>query len=346
MEAHGFKRPTQDWWNHLWTDNPACDADWPPAWVIESAEETLVGFLGNVPLQYFFKGRQLRAASCSTWVVDRDFRSHSLYLFSKFIGQRGADLLLNTTANANASEFFAAMRIKKVPVPHYDKALFWVTSNWGFMRSVLLAKMIGLRNRLTGAPAGARRSVPPSSAALLNPPRTAADRTVREYPAFDERFDRLWAILQEGPFLLRARDSVTLNWHFHSQLGRGRAWVFGIENPGGTLQSYAILVRQDNQSIGLTRVQLVDFQTTRPDFADLAPLLRHARKRARNAGVHMVEAVGFHAGLRAALEDLRPWRRQLSSWLFFYKAVDPELDADLKNAAVWNPSFFDGDGSL
>ena len=60
----------------------------------------------------------------------------------------------------------------------------------------------------------------------------------------------------------------------------------------------------------------------------------------------MVEAVGFHAGLRAALEDLRPWRRRLSSWLFFYKAVDPELDAELNNAAVWNPSFFDGDGSL
>jgi hypothetical protein len=169
---------------------------------------------------------------------------------------------------------------------------------------------------------------------------------VREYQTFDENFDQLWEILQRGPFLLRTRDSVTLNWHFGSQLERGQAWAFGIETARGTLQSYAILVRQDIKDIGLTRIQLVDFQTTRSDFADLAPLLGYARKRARDEGVHMVEAVGFHTDLRKALEDLRPWQRRLSSWLFFYKAVDPQLDAELKNAAVWNPSFFDGDGSL
>ena len=60
----------------------------------------------------------------------------------------------------------------------------------------------------------------------------------------------------------------------------------------------------------------------------------------------MLEAVGFHAELRAALEALAPWRRQLTSWLFFYKALDPQLDADLTSPAAWNPSFFDGDGSL
>jgi hypothetical protein len=346
MEAHGFRRPTQDWWNHLWTNNPAYDTDWPPAWVIETAGDRIVGFLGNVPLKYFFKGRQLRVAASSTWVVDKDFRSHSLYLFSKFTGQSGADLLLNTTANANASRFFSAMRIKKVPIPHYDIALYWVTSPWGFARTVLLKALAGVRERLTGVPSGVRASLPSASAPRHASNAVPADPKVREYQAFDEKFDQLWAILQGGPFLLRARDSLTLNWHFRSQLERGRAWVFAIETANGTLQSYAIFVRQDSHNVGLTRVQLVDFQTTRPDFADLAPLLSHARTRAKDEGVHMVEAVGFHAGLRGALEDLRPWRRRLSSWLFFYKALDPQLDADLNNAAVWNPSFFDGDGSL
>jgi hypothetical protein len=346
MEAHGFRRPTEEWWNHVWTNNPAYDSDWPPAWVIETAEGRIVGFLGNVPLTYFLRGRRLRAAASSKWVVDTDFRSHSLFLFSKFTGQADVDLLLNTTANANASRFFSAMRIKKVPVPHYDVALYWVTSPWGFARTVLLKKLTGVRERLTGVPGGVRVPLPSAPAPRHTSSVLPADPEVREYQAFDDKFDQLWAVLQEGPFLLRARDSVTLNWHFRSQLEGGRAWVFGIETAGGKLQSYAIFVRQDNQNVGLTRVQLVDFQTICPDFADLAPLLGYARKRARQAGVHMVEAVGFHAGLRAALEHLRPWRRQLSSWLFFYKAMDPQLDAELSNAAVWNPSFFDGDGSL
>jgi hypothetical protein len=350
VEAHGFRPRTEDWWDHLWTNNPAYDTDWPPAWVIETAGGRIVGFLGNVPLRYFFRGRQLRVAACSLWVVDKEFRSHSLYLFSKFTGQEGVDLLLNTTANANASRFFSAMRIKKVPVAHYDVALFWVASPLGFVGSLLRTKLRGARKESTGVPGGARLSIPlPSAAARRNVALARARRgnaNVREYQAFDERFDRLWAILQEGPLLLRARDSVTLNWHFRSQLERGHAWVFGIETAAGILESYAIFVRQDNQNVGLTRVQLVDFQTTRPDFAHLAPLLGHARRRARQAGLHMVEAVGFHTGLRRALEDLRPWRRRLSSWLFFYKATDRALGADLDNAAVWNPSFFDGDGSL
>jgi hypothetical protein len=348
MEAHGFRRPTQEWWDHLWSNNPAYDRDWPPGWVIEAAEGRIVGFLGNIPLKYFLRGRQLRVAASSTWVVDKDFRSHSLYLVSKFIGQRGPDLLLNTTANANASQVFSAMRINKVPLPHYDIALFWVTSPWGFARSVLRKKLMDIRKKLIGVSSVTRRSMPLASP--LTPRNLSgalpADCGVREYRTFDGSFDRLWATIQEGPFLVRARDSVTLNWHFRSQLEQGGAWAFGIEPLRGTLQSYAILVRQDIHHVGLTRVQLVDFQTTRADFADVAPLLRHARKRAADEGVHMVEAVGFHPRLRAALEDLRPWRRRLSSWLFFYKTVDSELDADLKNLAVWNPSFFDGDGSL
>jgi hypothetical protein len=348
IEAHGFRGPTQEWWDHLWSNNPAYDRDWPAGWIIETAAERIVGFLGNVPLTYFFKGRRLRAAACSTWVVDKDFRSHSLFLLSKFTGQRGADLLLNTTANANASRVLSAMRINKVPVPHYDIALFWVTSPWGFARSLLRKNLKRIRTKLMRPASVPKRST--AKASPLAPARAmgalAGNRILREYRSFDDGFDRLWAILRDGPFLLGARDSVTLNWHFRAQLEGGRACAFGIESAGGALESYAIFSRQDSHELGLTRLQLVDFQTTRPDFADLAPLLRHARQRAAAEGVHMVEAVGFHPDVRRALEDLRPWRRRLSSWLFFYKAPDPALAADLKNTAVWNPSFFDGDGSL
>ena len=142
MEAHGLQSPTKEWWDHLWGQNPAYHDEWPPGWVIETAEGRIAGFLGNVPLTYVFKGRLLRAAASSAWVVDRDFRSYSLALLGKFTGQGGADLLLNTTANDAASRVFSAMRIKKVPIAHYDSSLFWVTAPRGFVRSLLRKKAI------------------------------------------------------------------------------------------------------------------------------------------------------------------------------------------------------------
>jgi hypothetical protein len=322
----------------MWEQNPAYHDKWPPGWVVETADGRIAGFLGNVPLTYFFKGRQLRAAAGSSWVVHQEFRSYSLLLLRKFIGQAGADLLLNTTANDAASRVYAALRIKKVPIAHYDTSLFWVTAPAGFARSLLRKKKV---------PGAALLSLPLAFGLGLKnlASGSLSDAPVKEYLGFDDKFDRLWSIVRGGPFLLAARDSATLNWHFGSQLARGCAWVFGIE-PGADLQSYAIFVRQDHLEFGLTRVRLVDFQTRRRDFADLAPLLRHARQRARREGIHMVEAVGFHAGLRAALTELAPFRRQLTSWLFFYKALDPQLDAELASPAAWNPSFFDGDGSL
>jgi hypothetical protein len=338
MAAHGLKSPTNEWWGHLWDENQAYHDGWPPGWVLETADGRIAGFLGNVPLTYFFKGRQLRAATGSAWVVHPDFRSYSLLLLRRFIGQKDVELLLNTTANDAASRVYSVLRIKKVPIAHYDVSLFWVTAPVGFARSLFRKKQI---------PGAALLSLPVAFGLALKNLASASSpgAAVKEYSRFDGEFDRLWSIVQDGPFLLAARDSATLNWHFGSQLERGCAWAFGIE-AGGALQSYAIFVRQDHPEFGLTRVRLVDFQTVRPDFADLAPLLHHARQRARREGIHMVEAVGFHAGLRAALEELAPWRRKLTSWLFFYKALDPQLDADLASPAAWNPSFFDGDGSL
>jgi hypothetical protein len=60
----------------------------------------------------------------------------------------------------------------------------------------------------------------------------------------------------------------------------------------------------------------------------------------------MLEIIGLAPSLERETERLSPYRRDLPSWLYFYKANDSDLAEKLKNAAVWEPSLFDGDSSL
>ena len=38
--------------------------------------------------------------------------------------------------------------------------------------------------------------------------------------------------------------------------------------------------------------------------------------------------------------------RKTQSWTFFYRAVDPALEAELREPGVWDPSEYDGDASI
>ena len=59
-------------WAWLWQENPAraaFPADFPLGWVLD-CEGLVVGYLGNVPLQYYRGGNKLRAAVARGFVVD------------------------------------------------------------------------------------------------------------------------------------------------------------------------------------------------------------------------------------------------------------------------------------
>ena len=46
-------------WEHIWISNPAYkdfEKRWPIGWVLEDKERRIVGYLGNIPLSYEFRG--------------------------------------------------------------------------------------------------------------------------------------------------------------------------------------------------------------------------------------------------------------------------------------------------
>ena len=346
---HLVSKSNEDW-THLWVNNPVyrdLKDRFPIGWVLQNEAGAIAGYLGNIPLSYEFEGRKLLAATTRSWVVDTAYRTHSLLLLATYFKQPNVDLFMNTTVNAKAAQAYGTFQGVRVPVGAWDRSSFWITHYRGFTESFL---------RKSGTTMAAPLSYPLAAGLFLRDrvvgKRFAKKRNktrVISCAGFDDRFDAFWAELKKWKFnrLLAVRTREVLEWHFKFALLENAAWIYTVEGNSG-LAAYAVFVRQDSPEAGLTRVRLADFQCLDEGSAPelLTAMLDAAIDRCRRESVHMLELIGLASRLEREVEGARPHRRQLPNWTYFYKANEPWLGEKLKNAEVWEPSFFDGDSSL
>jgi hypothetical protein len=340
-------------WMHLWTDNPAyreIKGKFPMGWVLETADGAIAGYLGNVPLHYEFEGKVLLAATTRAWVVDTPYRSFSTLLLATYFQQRDVDLFLSTTVNALSEPVYRTFQGIPAPRGAWDRTLFWITNHRGFVKSFLINKRSAL-----AAPLSYPLSLGLFLRDLVKGSRLPDLNTleVASCSSFDDRFDSFWPALREkrSKLLLGIRSREALAWHFKFALQQNRAWIFTIEGTAGdgrAMIAYSIFLRSDHPPIGLTRMRLVDFQCLDAERSmELLKVMLHAASnRCRQESIQMIELVGCTPEVEKALESASPHRRALSSWLYCYKARDPQLAEKLGNPAVWEPSLFDGDSSL
>jgi hypothetical protein len=346
MQRYGMEVYTREDWEGLWRGNPVYERrawDWSIGWVLETGDGRVVGFSGNIPAACWFGGRELTAAVTTAWVVDSEHRSHSMLLASKYFAQKNVDLLLNTTAIHVAGQIFRAFHAKPIPVEGLETALFWVLDYRGFAGSVLARKSVPLAG-IASYPVGVALAM---VAKIKNGVAGGSSLpSVNSVDRFDQRFDEFWQQLKERQdVLLSVRDSETLSWHFGRSMKSNGLWLYTHEIEG-RLTSYAIFQRQDKADVGLTRMRLVDFQSLDADPLILDAMIAAALRRAKADGIQMLEVLGFSGAVRRRLEQLAPFRRQLPSQLFYYKAVGKELKAQFANPRAWEPSSYDGDSSL
>jgi hypothetical protein len=334
-------------WTHLWDANPAYQGiapAWPRGWVLENEDNLVVGYLANIPLWYELEGQKVIVAASHAWVVDSRYRKYSILLLNNCFNQQNVDVYLSTSSNRQSCGILAMFN-SRVPVGAWDESLFWITDYRGFASSWIAMKAAPSLRPLTYALSGALFLRDLSAGNVL--PATRIGVEVEFHEAFDERFDVFWENLrrQKSQFFLAVRSREVLQWHFKYALLRNEVWILTIAD-GSDLAAYAIFCRQDNAKFGLERMRLVDFQVLNGDTALLLPMLRCALLKCREQGIHMLEYIGVGPEVREVLATLRPHRRKLPSWLYYYAAANENLASRLKNPEIWNPSCFDGDSSL
>lgn len=337
-------------WMHLWTKNPAyreIKDKFPIGWVLENGEGGISGYLGNIPLSYELEGKRLIAAATRAWVVDTACRPYSPLLLGTYFQQPNVDLFLNTTVSAESAHAYGIFQGIRIPVGAWDRALFWITHRRGFTESFLRTKGVAMAKPMSY----------PLSVGVFLRDQLRRNRfqgngtalTVFPCASFDDRFEAFWARLRKkkSNLLLAVRSREALQWHFEFALLQNAAWLYIIEDNSG-LAAYSVFLRQDNLETGLTRVRLADFQCLNQERAPdvLTAMLQAAMDRCRRESIHTLELIGLTPAWERTLERLSPHRRQLPTWMCYYKPNNMSLAGTLKNTAVWEFSLFDGDSSL
>jgi hypothetical protein len=345
-QRYGFTTTkTFEEWKHVWQCNPVLAKRTEPlplGWALEH-DAKLVGFLGNIPTFCSFAGRRLLATTANSWVVDESYRSQSLALLKRYLGQREVDLFFNTTARIPSGRIWEALGAKRLPLSCYQDVLSWITAPREVVRALLISKNIPAAGALSFSLGLALRI-----GLLSRPTKRRKGQGVREVAGFDSRFDDFWNELRQGSTkLLSWRDAETLNWHFKCALAAKRARILILE-ANGRMIAYAVLYRQDNLEFGFKKYRIADFQCLDKSEIEQAfgALLGHGLDLCCQEGVHMLQAIGFAPEKRAVFERFGPLKRKMETWPFYFKSRHAEIETALSAATAWDPCLYDGDGSL
>jgi hypothetical protein len=337
-------------WRNLWVGNPVYEdrhGSWPIGWVLE-ADHNIVGYLGNIPANYEFRGRRLTAGCGYSWVVAPPYRSYSVLLMDQYMRQEGADLCVSTTANPISYKAHVAFGARPVPVGVWDRSSVWITSGRGFVGSWLRRKDWPMPGLLSYPISTAIFFCNAASARKIGKrSKGSRDLEIDCCSNFDERFESFWQILraENSDILLADRSRRALAWHFQYPIRESRLWIVTAK-AGRCLYAYGLFMLEPNPADGLKRMVFVDFQAIRGESALFYSILQWALQRCRAAGVHLLLTEGLCPKGVEDVAALAPFHLQQPSWSYLYKILDPSLMEALSDAKAWAPSLFDGDATV
>ena len=349
MEQAGLSRYPHDIWVHRWKENPTIRENSTPlsqGWILESGG-AIVGYLGSIPHSCRFGQKILVAAATTAFGVLSRFRKYSLALSIEFLRQRGVDLLLNTTANAQAARIFQYLEFRPIPQQGYGSALYITISPTKLVDAYLKrAGFSGVLPQLAGTISGMALSV----YQLLRgrPFRNLEERKfeVVSPDEINEGFDALWERKKrERQVLLPERSREWLRWHFFLPDGGGNISVV-CACEGERLIGYAVVRKEQVAETGLVRSRILDLvaEEDRPSIIDR--LLGGCYLTAATDGSDFLEMVGFPGFVRERFLRQGAKSRRFPCCPYFYLAKDPILAKALERPSSWYGCPYDGDAGL
>ena len=349
-ERWGLSQDSPENWRRLWRDNPALSlgaANFPIGWVQE-ANDTIVGYLGSIPLLYQYGDQKVLAAATTSYAVDPAYRSRSLGMVGAFFRQPGCDLYLDTTATPAAGKIMQAFKAERLPQQDYETVLFWVLDPQDFLHSV--AKKLQLSPRLAGILATL------GSAALhgdiLLRKRRPASRPGRlscrelRVEEIGDDFQSLWfRKVHERPRLMAWRTPEILHWHFLIPHSKSSPQVLACYD-GKTLAGYAIVLTTSVRELGLKKSSVADVFVADDKPEVVSELLAGAYELAKKSLSDVLEIMGFPESVRSICRVWNPYSRRYPACPYFYKTDNIALRNVLVNQDCWYACPYDGDATL
>ena len=123
---YNLKILNEEEWIKFWTENPCllnANNSFPLGWVLEDNNKRIVGSLGNIPKEYYYKNKKFIIACSHAWIVEDKYRLEAFSLLKNFFSQKNIDIFMVTTANSASAKIWSRYNAKKC---HYK--ILWILS--------------------------------------------------------------------------------------------------------------------------------------------------------------------------------------------------------------------------
>jgi hypothetical protein len=242
-------------------------------WVLERGTQ-IVGWIGNLPRCYRYRGMPMWGATTTPLIVDPAYREHGVRLMRSFAAQSGPALLMAAAGPYAPAGWLRSLQFRPVSDGGANQRLRWNasggTSNWWNQASARLRAWAGigacveqrLEEVMRQAPAGLR--VERLAASDLQDVQDAPEATesgaalARAWQDWDRATRRqpgLWAV--RTPSLM--------------------AWHLSMPDPEGPLPGFWLLLDERERLLGWCLARVRKQTATRPASAEIADLALHPR---------------------------------------------------------------------
>ncbi|MBF0212146.1 MAG: GNAT family N-acetyltransferase, partial [Magnetococcales bacterium] len=119
LHYRGGKRTHVEWLERFafwWEENPCFAESMNRGWVLRH-EGRLVGFIGRIPIPFWFEGREWISFSPVSWHVEPEFQGSGLTLFLNNTEESSDTVQWHTTGNERTRTIFIRLRYPSIPYP-------------------------------------------------------------------------------------------------------------------------------------------------------------------------------------------------------------------------------------
>ena len=330
-------------WEDIWKKNPCLkneNKNWTIGWVLENNNK-IVGHLGNIPTEYIYNQKKYIGSVISCWVVEPEYRLHSIRLIKEYHAQSGIDFFLATTSNFKTAKALKAFGWQNMPHEEYDNKLN-IIINFEYVYNSYILRRFKKNNIFF-------KIIYKCLSLFLYKKinywkKFETNKKFEIYKKFDDKFDEFWEKIKtenRSKFLFN-RSSEWVNWHLNNKIQENESLILALKE-NKKIVGYAICVNKYDSRVNMKKAVLVDLMLLEKKEQFSLDLILSCLEESRKSNCHLFQMVGFDDKKRKFMYKLSPFSRKNKFSPYLFKSENLELIDLLQNKDSWYPNELEGD---
>lgn len=319
-------------WENLWKKNPyfSLNKDWTIGWKLIDKNK-IVGTCLNIPFIFEHNNKQILAAVCNNYVIDKKYRSYSLRLRHLFLNQKNIDLFITNSANKEVEKIMEAFKAKKINQFDYQNRLIFISNRAKVFFNYLIKSL--LKKKISRE---------------MNLPNNIEGNFERNNLVFviKDNFDNDFIKIEQQLSRSELRSSKKIEWlqYKYNQYIRNKDLIVIKIFKNNEFVGYFLIVKVIEKNYNLKKLTIAEIIVLNDDEQILNETIKFCKDFTKKFNFDLIDVIGYKKKIRLVLKRQGFITKKSKNFNFLVKNLNVNLDKNLFSSAEnLNLSLTDGD---